>query len=244
MRVATAIPLAGLSGCATNADKSVGDQPDAGQAAPAPSIDDLAWWQKTVVYECYPKSFLDTAGAGTGTIAGVTRKLDHIARLGVGALWLTPIFVSPMKDNGYDVADDRSIDPSFGTMEDMDELIAEARARGIRIVLDLVLNHTSDEHAWFQESSSSRDNPKADWYIWRDAKPDGSAPTNWRGIFGGSAWTWNETRKQYYLHTFGDFQPDLNWECEELRAELANIARMWIDKGVGGFRMDAIPYIK
>lgn len=204
----------------------------------------LAWWQDTIVYECYPKSFLDTKGQGTGTLAGVTQKLDYLAELGVGAIWLTPIYASPQKDNGYDISNYYDIDPSYGTMADMDELIAQARERGIRIVMDLVMNHTSNENAWFVESASSRDNARADWYIWRDAREDGSAPTNWRGIFGGSAWTWCEARQQYYLHTFGDFQPDLNWECEELRQELYSMARFWLDKGVGGFRIDAVTYIK
>ena len=204
----------------------------------------MKWWQRTIVYEAYPKSFLDTEGAGTGTIAGITAKLDYLASLGVGAIWLTPVYRSPMKDNGYDVADYYDIDPSFGTMADMDELIARARERGIRIVMDLVMNHTSDENAWFLESASSRDNDKADWYIWHDAGPDGGAPTNWRGIFGGAAWTWCESRQQYYLHTFADFQPDLNWECEAMRRELYRMARFWLDKGVGGFRIDAVTYIK
>ena len=207
-------------------------------------LDSLKWWQKTIVYEVYPKSFLDTAGNGTGTIAGIVQKLDYLASLGVGAIWITPIYRSPMKDNGYDVADYYALDPSFGTMDDMDELIAEAKKRDIRIVMDLVMNHTSDENPWFVESSSSKDNPKSDWYIWRDAKDDGSAPNNWRGIFGGSAWTWDETRQQYYLHTFADFQPDLNWECAEMRQELYRMARFWLDKGVGGFRIDAVTYIK
>ena len=205
---------------------------------------DLKWWQKTIVYEAYPKSFCDTAGNGTGTVAGITQKLDYLASLGVGAIWITPIYKSPMKDNGYDVADYYALDPSFGTMGDMDELIVEAKKRGIRIVMDLVMNHTSNENAWFVESSSSKNSPKSDWYIWRDAKDDGSAPNNWRGIFGGSAWTWNETRQQYYLHTFADFQPDLNWECEEMRQELYRMARFWLNKGVGGFRIDAVTYIK
>ena len=203
----------------------------------------LEWWQDTVVYEAYPKSFLDTNGTGTGTIDGITQKLDYLAELGVGAIWLTPVYRSPMKDNGYDVADYYDIDPSFGTMADMDRLIGEAAKRGIRIVMDLVMNHTSNENAWFAESSSSRDNSKADWYIWHDPV-EGGPPTNWRSIFGGPAWTWCEARQQYYLHTFGDFQPDLNWECEALRQELYAMARFWLDKGVGGFRLDAIPYIK
>ncbi|MDO4798178.1 MAG: alpha-glucosidase [Coriobacteriales bacterium] len=205
---------------------------------------DMAWWQQTIAYEVYPKSFLDTRGQGTGTLAGITQKLDYLAALGVGALWITPCYKSPMVDNGYDVQDYLQIDPSFGTMADMDELIARGRERGIRMVMDLVFNHTSNECAWFVESRSSRANPKADWYIWRDAKPDGSAPTNWRSIFGGSAWEWCEERGQYYLHTFAKQQPDLNWENPQVRGALYDIANFWVDKGVGGFRIDAITYIK
>ena len=170
---------------------------------------DLAWWQKTIAYEIYPN------------------KLDYLASLGVGAIWITPCYKSPMVDNGYDVEDYRQIDPSFGTMADMDELIAEGNEKGVRVVMDLVFNHTSEQCAWFQESRKSRDNAYADWYIWRDARPDGSAPTNWRSIFGGSAWAWCEARQQYYLHTFAPQQ-----------------ANFWADKGVGGFRIDAITYIK
>ncbi|MBR2682875.1 MAG: alpha-glucosidase [Atopobiaceae bacterium] len=205
---------------------------------------DLAWWQKTIAYEAYPKSFLDTRGQGTGTIAGITKKLEYLASLGVGALWITPCYKSPMVDNGYDVEDYYQIDPSFGTMEEMDELISKGRSLGIRVVMDLVFNHTSEMCPWFRESRMSRDNPKADWYIWRDAKEDGSAPTNWRSIFGGSAWAWCEERQQYYLHTFAPQQPDLNWENPEVRAALFDIANYWADKGVGGFRIDAITYIK
>ena len=205
---------------------------------------DLAWWQKTIAYEIYPKSFYDTAAQGTGTIAGITAKLDYLASLGVGAIWITPCYKSPMVDNGYDVEDYRQIDPSFGTMADMDELIAEGNEKGVRVVMDLVFNHTSEQCAWFQESRKSRDNAYADWYIWRDARPDGSAPTNWRSIFGGSAWAWCEARQQYYLHTFAPQQPDLNWENPDVRRALIDIANFWADKGVGGFRIDAITYIK
>ena len=205
---------------------------------------DLAWWQKTIAYEIYPKSFYDTAAQGTGTIAGITAKLDYLASLGVGAIWITPCYKSPMVDNGYDVEDYRQIDPSFGTMADMDELIARGRERGVRVVMDLVFNHTSERCAWFRESRRSRDNDYADWYIWRDARPDGSAPTNWRSIFGGSAWAWCEERQQYYLHTFAPQQPDLNWENPDVRRALIDIANFWADKGVGGFRIDAITYIK
>ena len=204
----------------------------------------MKWWQKTVVYECYPKSYLDTGGKGTGTIRGITAKLDYLKSLGTGAIWLTPVYRSPMKDNGYDVADYYDIDPSFGTMKDMEELIAEGKKRGIQIVMDLVLNHTSDQNAWFQESRKSRHNPKSDWYIWKDPKEDGSAPTNWRSIFGGSAWTWCEERQQYYLHTFAGCQPDLNWENPQVRKAAADIACFWVKKGVGGFRIDAITYIR
>ena len=205
---------------------------------------DLAWWQKTIAYEIYPKSFYDTAAQGSGTIAGITAKLDHLASLGVGAIWITPCYKSPMVDNGYDVEDYREIDPSFGTMADMDELIARGREKGVRVVMDLVFNHTSEQCAWFRESRKSCEGAYADWYIWRDAREDGSAPTNWRSIFGGSAWEWCEERQQYYLHTFAPQQPDLNWENPDVRRALIDIANFWADKGVGGFCIDAITYIK
>ena len=245
--------ITSLAGCSSNdsGGSATSNEASSTQAQNATSADtraNLAWWQDTVVYEAYPKSFLDTEGKGTGTIAGITQKLDYLKELGVGAIWLTPVYASPQKDNGYDISDYYSIDPRFGTMAEMEELISEAKTRDIRIVMDLVMNHTSNENAWFVESSSSKDNPKADWYIWHDGKDDGSEhgapPTNWRGIFGGSAWTWNDTRKQYYLHTFADFQPDLNWECDELRQELFSMAKFWLEKGVGGFRIDAVTYIK
>ena len=207
-------------------------------------MNELKWWQKSIVYQIYPKSFQDTTGTGVGDIPGVTSHLDYLKSLGTGAIWLTPVYPSPMVDNGYDISDYCGIDPSYGTMEDMEELIAEAKKRDIRIVMDLVFNHSSDQHPWFLESKKDRTNPKADWYIWRDAKPDGSAPTNWRAIFGGSAWTWCEERQQYYLHTFAEAQPDLNWENPEVRQALFDAANFWLDKGVGGFRIDAIVYIK
>ena len=212
--------------------------------ASAATVEDLSWWQKTNVYEIYVNSFQDTDGNGYGDLNGIARRLDHLESLGVGAVWLTPVFVSPMEDNGYDVADYYTINPLYGSNADMDALIEAARDKSIRIVMDLVYNHTSDQHEWFVESSKSQDNPYSDWYIWRDAKPDGSEPNNWRGIFGGSAWTWCEARQQYYLHTFAAAQPDLNWENPDVRQALYDIANYWIDKGVGGFRMDAIPYIK
>ena len=202
------------------------------------------WWQNTAVYQIYPKSFNDTRGKGTGDLRGITEKLDYLKSLGAGALWLTPVYPSPMVDNGYGISDYCGIHPDFGTLADMEELIAEAKKRGMRIVMDLVYNHTSDEHPWFLESKKSRTNAKSNWYIWRDAKEDGSAPTNWRGIFGGSAWTYSEERGQYYLHTFAEAQPDLNWENPEVREALFAAANFWLAKGVGGFRIDAITYIK
>ena len=202
------------------------------------------WWQNTAVYQIYPKSFNDTHGKGTGDLRGITEKLDYLKLLGAGALWLTPVYPSPMVDNGYDISDYCGIHPDFGTLADMEELIAEAKKRDMRIVMDLVYNHTSDQHPWFLESKKSRTNAKSDWYIWRDAKEDGSAPTNWRGIFGGSAWTYSEERGQYYLHTFAEAQPDLNWENPEVREALFAAANFWLAKGVGGFRIDAITYIK
>ena len=202
------------------------------------------WWQNTAVYQIYPKSFNDTRGKGTGDIRGITEKLDYLKSLGAGALWLTPVYPSPMVDNGYDISDYCGIHPDFGTLADMEELIAEAKKRDMRIVMDLVYNHSSDQHPWFLESKKSRTNAKSDWYIWRAPKADGSAPTNWRGIFGGSAWTYCEERGQYYLHTFAEAQPDLNWENPEVREALFAAANFWLRKGVGGFRIDAITYIK
>ena len=203
-----------------------------------------AWWKETIAYEIYIKSFKDSDGDGIGDLRGIISELDYLQKLGVGVIWLTPCYVSPQADNGYDIADYYNIDPAYGTMEDMDTLIAEAQKRGIRIVMDLVFNHTSSENQWFRESRSGRNNEKSDWYIWADPKEDGSEPNNWRSIFGGSAWKYDETREQYYLHTFLPEQPDLNWENPEVRRALIDVARFWIGKGVGGFRMDAITYIK
>lgn len=204
----------------------------------------LKWWQKTIVYQIYPKSFCDSNGDGIGDIQGIISKLDYLKELGVGAIWLCPIYPSPLVDNGYDISNYCDIAPEYGTMQDMEELIAKAKARNIKIVMDLVFNHTSDQHEWFIESKSSKDNQKRDWYIWRDPKADGSAPTNWRSIFGGSAWTLDESTGQYYLHTFASAQPDLNWENKDVREALFTAANFWLDKGVGGFRIDAIVYIK
>ncbi|SHK90849.1 alpha-glucosidase [Fibrobacter sp. UWEL] len=210
------------------------------------------WWKHTIAYEIYPSSFQDSNGDGFGDINGITSRLDYLQSLKVGALWLTPVYASPMVDNGYDVSDFYKINPLYGTMEDMDRLIAEADKRNIKIVMDLVFNHTSEECEWFKESRSNRHNPKRDWYIWKDpvitVAEDGSEhrepPNNWRSIFGVPAWTWCEERQQYYLHTFAEQQPDINWENPDVRQALYDIANFWINKGVGGFRIDAIPYIK
>ncbi len=206
-------------------------------------MNNFKWWQKTAVYQIYPKSFLDTTGSGTGDLNGITQKLDYLKNLGIGAIWLTPIYPSPQVDNGYDISDYTSIDPRYGTMKDFEKLISEADKRNIKIVMDLVYNHTSNQHKWFIESKSSKNNPKSDWYIWRDGDPK-KPPTNWRSIFGGSAWTWCDERQQYYLHTFAVEQPDLNWENPEVRQALYDAANFWLEKGVGGFRIDAITYIK
>ena len=209
-----------------------------------PDEDAMSWWQKTNAYEIYVNSFQDSDGDGYGDLEGIRRRLGHLQSMGVGAVWLTPVYDSPMVDNGYDVADYYTINPRYGTMDDMDVLIREADEKGIRIVMDLVFNHTSDQCRWFKESSKDKTNEYSDWYIWRDPKPDGSEPNNWRSIFGGSAWTWCESRGQYYLHTFAPAQPDLNWENPDVRDALYDIALFWIDKGAGGFRMDAITYIR
>lgn len=229
----------------------LGETPWPSARASTASLQSLArptnrpWWKNKVFYQVWPRSFKDsntTNTKGHGDIRGVIEKLGYLQSLGVDVIWLCPVYQSPQKDFGYDISDYQAIDPDFGTMEDMDKLIAEVKRRGMRIILDLVINHTSDEHAWFVESSSSRDNPKADWYIWRDAKDDGSGvpkePTNWRAcLIHGSAWTWCEARQQYYLHCFLQCQPDLNWENEDCRKAIYESAiKFWMRKGVSGFR--------
>lgn len=197
------------------------------------------WWQKAVIYQIYPRSFFDSNGDGIGDLAGITSKLDYVKSLGVDAVWLSPVFKSPQDDNGYDVSDYRDIDPLFGSLEDMQTLLKEANARGIRILLDIVPNHTSDEHPWFIESSSSRDNPKHDWYVWRDGTPD-CPPNEMRSMFGGSAWQWCPARQQYYLHQYSVKQPDLNWDNPEVRHALYDMMNWWAEQGAGGFRLDVI----
>jgi oligo-1,6-glucosidase len=206
-------------------------------------------WRQWVVYQVYPRSFADSDGDGVGDLRSVLRHLDHLHRLGVDVVWLSPVYRSPMDDNGYDISDYTDIDPLFGTLADLDELIAELHARGMRLVMDLVVNHTSDEHPWFVESRSSRDNPKRDWYWWRDPRPGlvpgtpGAEPTNWESHFSGPTWTWDEGTGQYYLHIFSRKQPDLNWENPEVRHAVYAMTRWWLDRGVDGFRMDVINMI-
>ncbi|WP_342251079.1 alpha-amylase family glycosyl hydrolase [Sphingomonas sp. OTU376] len=200
------------------------------------------WWKGAVVYQIYPRSFFDSNGDGIGDLPGITARLEHIASLGVDAIWLSPFFKSPMADFGYDVADYRDVDPIFGTLADFDALIARAHALGLRVLIDQVWAHTSDEHAWFVESRASRDNPKANWYVWHDARPDGSPPTNWQSVFGGPAWTWDARRGQYYMHNFLKEQPQLNCHLPEVQDELLAITRFWLDRGVDGFRIDAINF--
>ena len=197
------------------------------------------WWQKSVIYEIYPRSFCDSNGDGIGDIPGIISKLDYVKDLGVNAIWLGPVFKSPQDDNGYDISDYQDIDPLFGTLEDMMELLRQANARGIRIILDMVLNHTSDEHPWFVESKSSRENPKHDWYVWRDGTPD-CPPNEMRSCFGGSAWEYVPEIGQYYLHQYSVKQPDLNWDNPDVRKALFDMMNWWADKGAGGFRLDVI----
>jgi alpha-glucosidase len=198
------------------------------------------WWQTGVVYQIYPRSFADSDGDGVGDLPGIAAHLDYVASLGVDAVWLSPIFRSPMADFGYDISDYRDVDPLFGTLGDIDALVERAHARGLRVILDLVPNHTSDEHPWFVESRSSRDNPKRDWYVWRDPRPDGSPPNNWPSFFGGPAWDLDAASGQYYLHLFHRKQPDLNWHNPEVREAMYEVMRFWLDRGIDGFRIDVL----
>jgi len=200
------------------------------------------WWRGAVIYQVYPRSFADTNGDGVGDLAGITAHLDHIASLGVDAVWLSPFFTSPMKDFGYDVADYCDVDPVFGTLADLDRLIARAHALGLRIITDLVLAHTSDQHAWFRDSRQSRDGLRADWYVWADARPDGSPPSNWQSVFAGPAWTWDARRGQFYMHNFLPEQPQLNLHNGQVQDALLDVARFWLERGVDGFRFDAINF--
>lgn len=203
---------------------------------------EMDWWKKSVVYQIYPKSFNDTTGSGEGDIQGVIEKLDYLKELGVDVVWLTPIYASPQRDNGYDISDYYSIHEPYGTMEDFERLLKEAHRREIKIIMDIVINHTSTEHQWFQEAKSSKDNPYRDYYIWKDGE-NGELPTNWQSKFGGPAWEYDEQTEQYYLHLFDVTQADLNWENEMVRKELYKMMCFWLDKGVDGFRLDVINLI-
>ena len=205
--------------------------------------DGLAWWQSGIIYQIYPRSFQDSNGDGIGDLNGIILRLDHLVELGADAVWISPIYPSPMADFGYDVADFCAIDPMFGTLEDFDRLLAAAHERGLKLILDYVPNHTSDIHPWFAESCASRENPKRDWYIWRDPGPDGGPPTNWLSEFGGPAWTWDEATGQYYYHAYLDRQPDLNWRNPGVCAAMLDVLRFWLDRGVDGFRVDAIHHL-
>ena len=213
------------------------------------SAPDEPWWKTAVVYQVYPRSFADSDGDGIGDLRGITARLDHLQLLGIDVLWLSPIYPSPQDDNGYDISDYQGVDPLFGSLADLDELIAGAHERGIRVVMDLVVNHTSDEHPWFVESRSSTDNPKRDWYWWRPARAGttpgepGAEPTNWGSFFSGPAWEHDEASGEYYLHLFSRKQPDLNWENPEVRRAVHEMMRWWLDRGVDGFRMDVINMI-
>ncbi|MFN3607475.1 MAG: alpha-amylase family glycosyl hydrolase [Hyphomonas sp.] len=200
------------------------------------------WWRGAVIYQIYPRSYQDSNGDGVGDLPGITRRLDHIAALGVSAIWISPFFRSPMKDFGYDVSDYCDVDPVFGTLADFDALMERAHSLGLKVIIDQVYAHTSDEHDWFSESRASRANPKADWFVWRDAKPDGTPPNNWQSVFGGPAWTWDARRGQYFMHNFLASQPQLNVHNPEVQDALLAVAKFWLDRRVDGFRLDAINF--
>lgn len=202
----------------------------------------IPWWRGAVIYQVYPRSLMDSNADGIGDLPGIISKLDYIASLGVDAIWISPFFKSPMKDFGYDISDYRDIDPIFGTLADFDLLIAQAHARNIKIIIDQVLSHTSDQHHWFEESRESKNNAKSDWYVWADANVDGGPPNNWLAIFGGSAWEWEPRRCQYYLHNFLKSQPDLNYHCEAVREQILREVEFWLKRGVDGLRLDAINF--
>lgn len=203
---------------------------------------DPNWWRGAVVYQVYPRSFQDDSGDGIGDLAGITRRLPHIKSLGVDAVWLSPIFPSPMADMGYDVSDYTDIEPTFGTLQDFERLIEAAHGMGLKVIIDQVLSHTSIAHPWFTESRADKTNPKADWYVWADPKPNGAPPNDWPSVFGGSAWTWDARRRQYYLHNFLDLQPDLNFHNAEVQDAVLDVLRFWLERGVDGFRLDTVNY--
>ena len=200
------------------------------------------WWRGAVIYQIYPRSFQDSNGDGIGDLAGITARLAHIADLGADAIWISPFFTSPMKDFGYDVSNYCDVDPLFGNLADFDALTARAHDLGLRVMIDLVLSHTADVHPWFTESRANRSNPRADWYVWAEPKPDGTPPNNWLSVFGGSSWAWDARREQYYLHNFLTSQPDLNFHCDAVQEALLDVARFWLQRGVDGFRLDTINF--
>ena len=202
------------------------------------------WWKEAVAYQVYPRSFNDSNGDGIGDLPGLIEKLDYLENLGIDVIWLSPMYPSPNDDNGYDISDYKGIMSEFGTMNDFDQLLSSIHQRGMKLILDLVVNHTSDEHPWFIESKSSKTNAKRDWYIWADPKPDGSEPNNWESIFNGSTWEFDESTKQYYFHLFSKKQPDLNWENPDVRQAVFDMMNWWFEKGIDGFRVDAITHIK
>jgi len=200
------------------------------------------WWKGASIYQIYPRSFYDSTGDGTGDLIGIKTKLEYVAELGVDAIWVSPFFQSPMADFGYDISDYKAVDPMFGTLDDFSLMLAEAHRLGLKVIIDQVLSHTSDQHAWFAESRSNKSNAKSDWYVWADAKPDGTAPNNWLSLFGGQAWTWDSRREQYYLHNFLRSQPDLNFYNPEVRAAQLENAKFWLELGVDGFRFDVVNF--
>lgn len=201
---------------------------------------DRPWWKDAVIYQIYPRSFMDGNGDGTGDLAGITSRLDYLVWLGINAIWISPIYRSPMVDFGYDVEDYCDVDPLFGTLTDFDELLIQAHAKGLRVIMDFVPNHTSDRHQWFQEARQSRDSERRDWYVWRDPSADGGPPNNWMSYFGGQAWTYDATTGQYYLHNFAPEQPELNWRNPDVESAMHQQMRFWLDRGVDGFRLDVI----
>ena len=200
------------------------------------------WWRGAVIYQIYPRSFQDTSGNGIGDLPGITRRLGHVADLGVDAIWISPFFPSPMADMGYDISEQCAVDPDFGTLDDFDALVVEAHRLGLKVTIDQVYSHTSEEHRWFEESRADRENEKADWYVWAEPKPDGSIPNNWQSVFGGPAWTWDPGRRQYYFHNFLPSQPQMNFHNEAVATAMLETTRFWLERGVDGFRMDSVNY--
>jgi len=220
------------------------EEADTGQEAvmPEETTADRDWWRGAVIYQIYPRSFNDSNNDGIGDLNGVTERLDYIASLGVDAIWLSPFFTSPMDDFGYDVSDYEDVDPMFGSLADFDRMTRAAHERGLKVMIDLVISHTSDQHAWFKESRSSKDNARADWYVWADSKPDGTPPNNWLSLFGGPAWEWDSRRCQFYMHNFLTSQPDLNFHNREVQDAVLDVARFWLERGVDGFRLDTVNF--